>query len=79
MMFGPSPPTLKKTPLLSAASQPKACNNSKTYVFELELAESNDKTYPEFSWADLVKDAKVKEVPVKNVKQGNNDFIIFVM
>jgi len=49
----------KKVPLLP--SPPKVKKEPKTYVFELELRESNDQSYPEFSWAELVKADKAKE------------------
>jgi len=47
----PPPPVVKK--------------EAKTYCFELKLGESNDKTYPEFSWKDLVKEAQKKEAASK--------------
>lgn len=70
IMGGGGPSAAKKMPLLSlTSSQPKRKKEPKAFVFELELGESNDKTYPEFSWAALVRDAKSKELEEKK-KQG---------
>lgn len=69
--LGISSSSSKKVPLLPLPAKPK--NEPKTYVFELELGESNDLTYPEFSWAELVRDAKAKE---KSEKQKSGILII---
>ena len=50
----PPPPVVKK--------------EAKTYCFELTLGESNDKTYPEFSWKELVREAQNKEAAQKAEK-----------
>lgn len=52
-----------KIPLIGAASKPK--REEKSYWFELKLQESNDETYPEFSWTELVADKKSKEAKNK--------------
>jgi hypothetical protein len=44
---------------------PKLKKESKTYCFELTLGESNDETYPEFSWKELVRGAQKKEAAEK--------------
>ncbi|CAL8069180.1 unnamed protein product [Orchesella dallaii] len=53
----------KKMPLLPAP--PKVKKEPRTYTFNLALPESNDKTYPEFSWVELVRNDKQKEISKK--------------
>ncbi|ODM95620.1 Ubinuclein-2 [Orchesella cincta] len=58
----------KKLPLLPAP--PKLKKEPKTFSFNLALAESNEQTYPEFSWVELVRNAKQKEIS-KKAETGN--------
>lgn len=51
----PPPPKLKKEP--------------KTFIFELELEESNELSYPEYSWTELVK-TKNDEDFSKKIQSG---------
>jgi hypothetical protein len=61
-------PSLKNVPLLPGSSNPKVKKEPRTYIFDLELGESTDHHYPEFSWADLVKDARALELEDRKKK-----------
>lgn len=65
----------KKFPMLSP---PKIKKESKSYTFVLKLAESNDRTYPEISWTELVRNAEQKEIDI-NAASGMSLFKIHIM
>jgi len=64
-MAGSSAKKVGLTPVNVPGKSTKPKSESKTYVFELELGESNEQIYPEFSWAELVKKEKAKEAAAK--------------
>lgn len=64
----------KRVKLMEApTTSPKIVKKDpKMYCFDLELGESNDRTYPEFCWRDLVSDFDAKAVKSK-AKSGKHN------
>jgi len=58
----------KKIPQLGVSSKVK--KDEKTYVFNLQIGESNEETYPEYSWKDLVSTEKAKQANKERVASG---------
>jgi hypothetical protein len=75
-MAGLPPDPQKKIPLLGVSSKPK--KDDRTYVFNLQIGESNEETYPEYSWKDLVTNEKAKQANRERLAAGDYNICILL-
>jgi len=73
---GPAASSNASVPVVT--KEANANKTTRTYCFNLKLGESNDVTYPEFSWTSLIRESRRKNKGKSQQNQtGGSEFMVF--